>query len=172
MKKIQQGFTLIELMIVVAIIGILAAVALPAYNNYTTKARYAEIVMAISPIKTALATCVQTATCTVAPTNAAVSSADWAAIAGSGTLSPVVGTEGMPVPQQAGGNGHPLPSGTGFAFTSAANVMTVTVTPQVQGGVLATDTLNLTATINLDGTVAFAIAGNSGCKTHAGGAIC
>ena len=54
MKKIQKGFTLIELMIVVAIIGILAAIALPAYQDYTIRAKMTEVITAMSPGKTAI----------------------------------------------------------------------------------------------------------------------
>jgi len=54
MKRIQQGFTLIELMIVVAIIGILAAVALPAYQDYTVRAKMSEVVLAASSCRTTI----------------------------------------------------------------------------------------------------------------------
>ena len=53
-KMIQKGFTLIELMIVVAIIGILAAVALPAYQDYTVKARVSEVILAASTCRTSI----------------------------------------------------------------------------------------------------------------------
>lgn len=60
MNKVQQGFTLIELMIVVAIIGILAAVALPAYQDYTIRARVSEGLLAASSVKNLVTENVQT----------------------------------------------------------------------------------------------------------------
>ena len=54
MKRLQQGFTLIELMIVVAIIGILAAVALPAYQDYTIRAKMSEVILAMSSCRTSI----------------------------------------------------------------------------------------------------------------------
>ncbi|HET8870277.1 MAG TPA: pilin [Aquabacterium sp.] len=57
MKRVQQGFTLIELMIVVAIIGILAAVALPAYQDYTVKSKWAANVAEVEGIKNTIKSC-------------------------------------------------------------------------------------------------------------------
>ncbi|MGN4998569.1 MULTISPECIES: type IVa pilus major pilin TapA [Aeromonas] len=87
MKK-QSGFTLIELMIVVAIVAILAAVALPAYQTYTKKAKFTEVVSAVGPFKTAIEICAQT---TAAP---------------DGTLSTCdAGTNGVP-PAVSAANGN------------------------------------------------------------------
>ncbi|MDO2948255.1 pilin [Aeromonas simiae] len=72
MKK-QAGFTLIELMIVVAIVAILAAIALPAYQTYTKKAKFSEVIAATGAFKTAVEVCAQKdsslANCATAGTN-------------------------------------------------------------------------------------------------------
>lgn len=59
MNIFQQGFSLIELMIVVAIIGILSIIAIPSYQSYTKRARFAEVIAATAPFKTAVSLALQ-----------------------------------------------------------------------------------------------------------------
>jgi type IV pilus assembly protein PilA len=132
----QNGFTLIELMIVVAIIGILALIALPAYQTYTAKAGFSEVVSAAGSAKTAVEVCVQTGIpvdCTSLD-----DLAGWAA-------SPLVDTVAL-----AG---------------SAAAGYTVTVTPNddIRGGISSSETYILTGTV-LNGAVTWAVTG--GCTAE------
>ena len=67
MNAVQKGFTLIELMIVIAIIGILAAVALPAYQDYTVRAKVSEVILAASACRTSITETVQSTSGTTLP---------------------------------------------------------------------------------------------------------
>ena len=115
MKQIQKGFTLIELMIVVAIIGILAAVALPAYQDYTVRAKVSELILASSAPKTAIAEWFQTK---------------------NGTMPPSAASAGFDV------TGSRYVSGITYAV--AGTVATITVTAQNIGGSTPTGTITLT----------------------------
>ena len=141
MKKAQQGFTLIELMIVVAIIGILASIALPAYQTYTKKARFSEVVMAATAPKTAVEVCAQ----------------EQGVVSGA-----VTGCAG-------GSNGVPAniatASGTvNSVATSDAGI--ITVIPVVVNGLVAADTYILTPTADAQGKLNWAVTGGCVAKGY------
>ena len=121
----QKGFTLIELMIVVAIIGILAAVALPAYQDYTVRAKVSEIVLAASTCRTAVTEAVQTS---------------------GGTSLPAAGEYGCESSTQ-------VSKYVASVATSASGVITVTATAEDSLKGAKNGTVTLTPTITSDGGI-------------------
>jgi type IV pilus assembly protein PilA len=124
-NKAQKGFTLIELMIVVAIIGILAAVALPAYNSYTQKARFTEVATAVGARVTAVEVCIQTGGTACATAGSQGIPADIS-----------VATENTATVAMSGTNATPTITGTG---TAAAGGYTYIMTGAAAAGVITWD---------------------------------
>ena len=144
MRKVQQGFTLIELMIVVAIIGILAAIAIPAYQTYTARAKFSEVILATAGVKAAVDICAQAiGSATSNPLDAGACEADTNVIAA--------------VTQASGAGRGQYVLSVGFA----TNLITATA---VTGGSLAGETYILAGTYQ-EGAVKWVRDGASTCIT-------
>ena len=135
MKRMQKGFTLIELMIVVAIIGILAAVALPAYQGYIKRAAYSEVIAQANPIKTAISECMN-------------------------INSDIAKCESLALLNQAS-----PPATTAFASLVVNAGGAIVMTPKAVKGIDAADTCTLTPTIASNAITGWVYLATSGCVT-------
>jgi type IV pilus assembly protein PilA len=149
MNKMQKGFTLIELMIVVAIIGILAAIAIPAYSNYTAKAKFSEVIAMTGGLKAGVEACVADGSClggtAAAPTITGIT-------AGSGDIPSA-------------------PQATGYALATTISGAGLITGTAVSTGGLNGETYTLSPAINAtDGHVVWTKGGT--CLSRSKGAIC
>jgi type IV pilus assembly protein PilA len=135
MKTVQKGFTLIELMIVIAIIGILAAVALPAYQDYTVRAKTSEVVLAASGGKTAVAEAYQT----LGHMPANQTSAGF-----TSQVSPYV-------------------SGVAYTYTDATHA-TITATASTKEAKISNSTVTLAGTADTNGVISWVCSGSIASK--------
>ena len=132
MKTLQQGFTLIELMIVVAIIGILAAVALPAYQDYTVRAKMSEVILAMSACRTSITEVYQSG-------GSAPGANNWGCEVSAGTGSKYVNAIST--------TGNGVVTATVTAISSSVNGSIVQLTPLQAAGTAATFTADSSQTL-------------------------
>ena len=135
MKTIQKGFTLIELMIVVAIIGILAAVALPAYQDYSIRAKMSEVILAASGCRTSVSEVYQSGTSVAAVAN------------GWGCEITTAGTGGTKYVSTIVTSANGLVTVTTTGFGGALDGKLVTLAPLSSSGTLAVGTNAGTVTL-------------------------